>query len=77
MLQDLIKDANKVETIIQDWDTNINALLTAKQKHCIVTQCLFLRKIPSKSRKSRRDGLESQKGCSRYYRSMVGSTQVK
>jgi hypothetical protein len=45
LLQDVIEDANKLETIIEDWVTDNNAtLLTAKQERRIVTQCLYLRK---------------------------------
>jgi hypothetical protein len=32
---------------------------------------------PSKSRKSRRGGLESKKECFRYYGSVIGSTPAK
>jgi hypothetical protein len=45
LLQDVIEDANKLETIIEDWVADNNAtLLTAKQERRIVTQCLYLRK---------------------------------
>ena len=45
LLQDVIEDANKLETIIEDWVTDNNAtLLTAKQERQIVTQCFYLRK---------------------------------
>jgi hypothetical protein len=45
LLQDIIKDTNKVETIIKDWDTDTTTTqLTATQEHHIVTQCLYLQK---------------------------------
>jgi hypothetical protein len=45
LLQDVIEDADKVETIIEDWLTGNSAkLLTTKQERRIVTQCLYLRK---------------------------------
>jgi hypothetical protein len=43
-LQDIIEDAYKVETIIKDWDTDSTTLLSAKQEHRIVKQCLYLQK---------------------------------
>jgi hypothetical protein len=40
MLHNIIEDAEKVETIIKEW--NSDQQLTARQERGIVTQCLYL-----------------------------------
>ncbi len=44
LLQNIIEDADKVETIIEDWNNDCTTQLTARQERCIVTQCLYIRK---------------------------------
>jgi hypothetical protein len=44
LLQNIIEDADKVETIIEDWNDDSATQLTAKQERRIVTRCLYLRK---------------------------------
>jgi hypothetical protein len=44
LLQNIIEDADKVETIIKDWNNDCTTQLTARQERRIVTQCLYLRK---------------------------------
>ena len=44
LLQNIIKDADKVETIIEDWNNDGTTKLTSKQERRLVTQCLYLRK---------------------------------